>query len=435
MSGAAGGSASWRIFAVRHGGQILILCLLTGCCRAGGGGGGGAWTESEPVTAVEVAVAVPEVPAESALACFGERIETPVDDHVTLRAIADLDDDGKLDAVLQSSHLDDGVFTSMLSVFLGDGAGGFVPTDLLAIGPLSYSVAVADIDGDAHLDLLANDYKGGAVAIFRGAGDGTFTRGPDVTMCCKPDGISAADLDADGDVDLVIGRYQALEIWTNDGSGGFDHHATLPTGRAPEKPGIVDLDAGQAAEPAPDGHLDLVVVDNDDCTYRVFRGKGGAHFSEAHRGKSCCPPTSVCIGEFNSDGHPDAAWACHNAGVQLATLSGADVVFQLDVLDQVRADRLAVADINGDGHDDLLTFDDLSYDEIPFGQGAWTKVNLLAGNGDASFTGVDQRMWKGQYNTPILADLTGDGRLDLAASNWQGREPGYLVLWPGVACP
>ena len=407
-------------------GVVLGLFTLGGCCGSQGSGSGG--------TTVEQWVPQPETPTPDEatpppgdLACFGSRIDTEVPEHVTLRAVADLNGDGKLDAVTDSSRLQDGEFTSVVSVFHGDGAGRFSVAESLPVGPMSYSAVVADVDGDGMSDILANDPDGGAIAVFHGAEDGTHAKRSDVSMWGKPGTVGAADLDADEDVDLIVYRYRGLEIWTNDGAGRFGHHTTLDTGRAPETPGVADLDG--------DGHVDLVVVANDECTFHVFRGRGNARFDQVQTGDSVCPPADVHRGDFNSDGRPDAAWIGHNQGAQIAINSGEGAQLTLTRVDSIKADRIAVHDVTGDQIHDLVVFDELSRDELGSSWGSKTRAHLLQGDGDAGFTLLDTREWDGQYGDPILADVNGDGRLDLVASNWQGRVPGYLVVWLGVGCP
>ncbi|HSL82749.1 MAG TPA: VCBS repeat-containing protein, partial [Thermoanaerobaculia bacterium] len=111
-------------------------------------------------------------------------------------AIGDLDGDGAPDLVV--SHNESG----RLSVFLGDGDGGFRPAPEAELAPGAWKVAVADFDGDGHPD-LAGGGRDGRVHLALGEGDGTFRPGPTLPAGRGPWTVAAAALDGDGRADLL----------------------------------------------------------------------------------------------------------------------------------------------------------------------------------------------------------------------------------------
>ena len=59
--------------------------------------------------------------------------------------------------------------TNFVSMFLGDGNGGFGPATILGVGPNPYSAVVGDFNGDGKQDIATanNDFPNpGSVSIL-----------------------------------------------------------------------------------------------------------------------------------------------------------------------------------------------------------------------------------------------------------------------------
>lgn len=123
-------------------------------------------------------------------------------------AAADLNDDGKQDLVVM--NFDSG----NVGVLLGNGDGTFQPAQTYsgADGAGTPSVAVADVNGDGKLDLVAviiDINSRGNVGVFLGNGDGTFE--PDVVFPSGGNGawaLAVADVSGDGKPDVVVANLQ-----------------------------------------------------------------------------------------------------------------------------------------------------------------------------------------------------------------------------------
>jgi hypothetical protein len=116
-------------------------------------------------------------------------------------ALGDVDGDGKLDvaAALHDSY--------SIELLLGDGKGGFAPAPGSPIvtgegpRPHTHDVVLADVNGDAKLDLLATHVNDSRVAVLLGDGKGGFARvagAPTTTARGPYDALVVRDLDGDG---------------------------------------------------------------------------------------------------------------------------------------------------------------------------------------------------------------------------------------------
>jgi hypothetical protein len=129
-------------------------------------------------------------------------------------AIADVNQDGKMDLVVTSGQC----CAWYVSVLLGNGDGTFQnPVTYPSGGYEVGSVAVADVNGDGHPDLVVinalqwgqNEFGDGGVGVLLGNGDGTFQ--PAIIYNCARNAgfVAIADLNGDGKADLVVTRAAA----------------------------------------------------------------------------------------------------------------------------------------------------------------------------------------------------------------------------------
>lgn len=90
-------------------------------------------------------------------------------------------------------------------------------------------LALIDLDGDGHLDIVAFGPSNGRVGLFQNDGTGNFidrtlnAQGqPRLLQQSDYSGISAADYDGDGDLDLYFTRHGGANIlYRNDGNWNF----------------------------------------------------------------------------------------------------------------------------------------------------------------------------------------------------------------------
>jgi hypothetical protein len=166
--------------------------------------------------------------------------------------IADLDQDGRADLVTADA------WTTLLSVFHGNGDGTFAPPRLVDAGLWARVLLAVDLDGDHLVDLAVSGFEaawgGGSVAVLLGLGAGVFDVPRMLVAGPSALGLAAGDLDADGDIDLVAAAYatDAVSVLENRGDGTFAPQAVHFAGDAPAAVAIADLDG--------DGRADLAVA-------------------------------------------------------------------------------------------------------------------------------------------------------------------------------
>jgi hypothetical protein len=151
----------------------------------------------------------------------------------TALAVADLNNDGKLDVVMTnycSNACSSPTAEGNASVLLGNGDGTFQPAVIYESGGYGLSigaVAVADVNGDGKPDLLVvnGNCVGGAceqgtVGVLLGNGNGTFQ--PAVLYGSGVDNTTSVvvgDVNGDGKPDLVVTNFCSPGGCTIPGSG------------------------------------------------------------------------------------------------------------------------------------------------------------------------------------------------------------------------
>src|ERR1700728_736603 len=365
-------------------------------------------------------------------------------------ALGDLNGDGKLDIVAtnqcqSNSNCENGNSTSVL---LGNGDGTFQLNASYAAGSSNFdelegpslsTVSLADTNGDGKLDVLVtNSCSGGdfecgsgAVNVLLGYGDGTLQAGIIYSAPGSANGLATGDVNGDGKPDLVIANEcntdcsaGTVSILLNNGDGTFQTGNTYPSG------GQYTLWAA-TGDVNGDGKADIVLSNQcgvpNVCTtssVSVLLGNGDGTFQPATSySLTSNDGESIVLGDVNGDGKLDivvvlqcADNTCSGGAVNVL-LGNGDGTFQPAVAYSsagVYAVGGAIGDVNGDGKADIVLINDCN-DNNTCANGT---AAVLLGNGDGTFQPAVLYSTGGQSaNSMQLADINGDGKLDIVAEN------------------
>jgi hypothetical protein len=346
-------------------------------------------------------------------------------------ATGDVDGDGDPDVVASG-------YQSVYAVLSNDGSGALA-IDFPDRGGVDLaSPSLVDVDGDADLDLVGRatvlSPRTVAPTVRRNDGSGTF--GPaEVVPPVPPPGavgdLVVADADGDDDVDLLaavrIDGGRNVAVYLNDGTGAFGPPVTFPLGLTSDFATRTHLVAGDLEG---DGDVDVVATDiarilqpGGETIQRTIAlvalndGAGafaaaGSPIEAGARGLSdALEPT---LTDLDGDGALDLAIG--GPGSITTLLGDGAGGFAAPVRSAVPGargivDAVAPADIDDDGHVDLVGFDGMLAAKdgiVVYGDGAGG-VDAAHGVGTGAEVGGD-----GTTGLEVeIIDLEGDGDDDI----------------------
>ncbi|WP_394828098.1 FG-GAP repeat domain-containing protein [Pendulispora albinea] len=379
---------------------------------------------------------------------------------------ADLTGDGKLD--LAVAHGGSGT----VSVFVNKGRSRFESGVNYLVGKSHYlrALAAVDVTGDGKLDLVATN---GYVNVLVNQGSGTFAPNVQYQVGASPESITGADFTGDGKADLAVGQYgtEGVALLVNQGSGTFVAPIPYPIEGSTWSPVAADISG--------DGKLDLVGIDGPYGygALRVLTNQGNGTFGPPTFYEVPAGAHVLIAADFSGDGKSDLAFAAAgNVSVLINTgnstfagpydypVRGVDDMIAADVTEDGKVDivigrgtgdgpydgavsvlvnrdggtfqplrddaitrnydqkEIAVADVNGDG-------------KLDFVAATFSSVSVMLNRGDGSFSAkVDYPVTLSAYDM-VAADLTGDGKADIATVSSTGKVSVLVNQGDGTFAP
>ena len=157
-----------------------------------------------------------------------------------------------------------------MSIYLGNGQGGFLPPTTYAVPSESDGLTVADLTGNGKLDLLVGDAYGD-VLVLLGNGDGTFQPYHEANQAVE---LAVADLTGNGSKDIIYADQGLDRVVVDYGAGNSTVLADQSTGLL--EPGAVAL-----ADLNGDGIPDLIVANSGSNNVLIYPGLGNGQFGPA----------------------------------------------------------------------------------------------------------------------------------------------------------
>ncbi len=309
-------------------------------------------------------------------------------------AVGDANGDGRPDLVITREG------SGSVTVFLGDGKGGFDAGVEYPAGAMPGHVLLKDLSGHGRLSIVVTDAATGAINVLRGNGDGTFGKPETYAAIAHPIAIAAGDFGGNERVDLAVASATGIAVLANDGEGRYSAAANLPLSHPAAALATADLKGN--------GHHDLVVA-NADGTLSVLLNDGHGHFEGLSAAKIASGAlTSIAAGDFRGEGRADLAVTVGKTNELIVLLGKGDGSFEPGSGTTVGNGPAAVlvADLKGDGGSDLITVNQ-----------AANTFSVLMGKGNGTFKSpVDFTAGNSPFAI-AAADFNGDGHSDLAILN------------------
>ncbi len=228
---------------------------------------------------------------------LGTRVDIPLAGTRTL-AVGDFNGDSHRDVVVGR-----GGASNFVTVLLGDGHGGLTaagdyPTTVVT------SIAIGDLNGDGHPDLAtcsgdpSGEHSQYVVSILLGNGDGSFKPHVDYPCGTDPMAVAIGDLDGDSHADVVTANYHSgsLGLLYGNGNGTLQSVVSLNADNV-QGVAIADLDG--------DGKPELIGSQTVLYSVAVFKNLGGRAFEPLRGFAAGAYPSAIAVGDVSGDGRPD----------------------------------------------------------------------------------------------------------------------------------
>jgi len=274
----------------------------------------------------------------------------------------------------------------------------FAPAVDYLAGNNPVAAVTGDFNSDGLIDVATANHGDNSVHVRLGNGMGGLEAATQFGTGPYPHALATGDFNNDGKLDLASANFEGISVLLGTGTGTFQ--PAIDTDLWPNMP--LSMAVGDFNE---DGKMDVALGTAYfyDAEYPnqgqigVLLGNGAGSFMSANwHSITSSFPVGLAAADLNGDGHLDVVTADEDYSTSTIMLGVGDGILRFAPIDQVGAagspQSVVLADFNNDGIADLLT--------------AGQTVNVSQGIGD------------GAFEIPISYDVTASGRAALAVTDF-----------------
>jgi hypothetical protein len=307
--------------------------------------------------------------------------------------------------------------------------------------PWISDLTIADLDGDGLKDILICEGRLNQVAWIRQVKPHVFEEQQIGSAVAGPAHLEVADLNGDGHLDVLVAsmgvippsnaKTGSVVVLVNDGTNHFTNRVLL------ENTSRVTYVA--AADFNQDGRPDLIVGQFGylQGEIRWMENLGNWEF-KSHPLLDLPGTIHAPVADMNGDGHLDVVALVAQDSEEVHYFEGDGVGHFRDHIAYGSTNKdfgssgLSLADINGDGKPDIAYTNGDGFDYATPGARPWHGVQWLENLGSGKFAFHRVGDFPGCYS-PVVVDLNGDGHPDIVAcsgfNDWKDKNAVALMCF------
>ncbi|HTE23015.1 FG-GAP-like repeat-containing protein [Flavitalea sp.] len=335
---------------------------------------------------------------------------------------------------------------TFVPTFAGSNTVSFAPAVNFNAGNQPTGVSFGDIDGDNKLDMIVANQASNTISVFKNASTGSISTASypakvDFAVGGSPQNVIFQDVDGDGKPEIVVmcwggGAVHILRNTSTPGvinSSSFAPSATVSTGLNSRTLKVADLNGDGKPEIITSNYVQpgsISLIQNNSTP-------GTLSFSSAVNLTAGLNFGDVAIADMDGDNKPEiigANLASNNMTIFHNTHSGGNIATtsfasQQDFATGLYPWGISIGDIDGDNKPDVVIPNSGS-SRISVFRNNFTQGVL---NSSSLNTVVNFTTGLSPYSV-AMADINGDGKLDIVTPNTNGTSVSVLLntATPGV---